>query len=82
MFAVISKLFQFWALTYQGSCLNVMLVQVHGLDPQTSTLVYLVGSLGFILGTQISGQILNRQLMSRRGLTYLGCLLVALGMFT
>lgn len=80
VFAIFTYAAVCWAIAYQSSSLNVMLGEVHGLDPQKSTLVYVGASFGFILGAPVAGQITKHNLMSRRGLTYVGYNLIAVGM--
>jgi hypothetical protein len=58
IWAIVTFTMMGWAIAYQSSSLNVMLTEVHGLDESTSTLVYIIASLGFLTATPIAGLIL------------------------
>jgi MFS family permease len=69
-----------WAITYQACSLNVMMIEVHGLDDKTSTLVYVIASAGFLIATPLAGLVLENQILSRRGLLYMGYIVMGTGM--
>lgn len=69
-----------WAITYQACSLNVMLIEIHELDDKTSTLVYVIASAGFLIATPIAGLVMENNLLSRRGLLYIGYIVMGSGM--
>lgn len=67
-------------MAYQSSTLNVMLVEIYELTTSKSTLVYVGASFGFVLGTPLANIFLKKEWTTRRGLSYLGLNILALGM--
>jgi hypothetical protein len=67
-------------MAYQTSTLNVMLVEIYELTTSKSTLVYVGASFGFVLGTPLANIFLKKEWTTRRGLSYLGLNILALGM--
>lgn len=70
-----------WAIGYQTSIYNMMLTEVHGLDPQVSTLIYVLNGLGLVIATPLAGYLIKYNVLSRRAVAYIGFLVLSIGMF-
>jgi predicted MFS family arabinose efflux permease len=59
----------------------MMLTEVHGLDPQVSTLIYVLNGVGLVFATPLAGYLIKYNVLSRRAVAYVGFLVLSVGMF-
>lgn len=59
----------------------MMLTEVHGLDPQVSTLIYILNGLGLVIATPFAAYSVKYNWLTRRAVAYLGFIMLAIGMF-
>ena len=70
-----------WSIGYQTSVYNMMLTEIHGLDPQVSTLIYILNGIGLLIATPIAGYLVKYSILSRRAVSYAGFITLSIGMF-
>ena len=59
----------------------MMLTEVHGLDPQVSTLIYVLNGVGLVIATPLAGYLIKYNVLSRRAVAYVGFIVLSVGMF-
>ena len=69
-----------WSIGYQTSVYNMMLTEIHGLDPQVSTLIYILNGIGLLIATPIAGYLVKYSILSRRAVSYAGFITLSIGM--
>ena len=57
-----------------------MLVEIYDLTTSKSTLVYIGASFGFVIGTPLANIFIKKEWTTRRGLSYIGLNVLAVGM--
>jgi hypothetical protein len=62
-------------MAYNGSSINTLLINVHGLEPQYSTLVYMCSRVGFIGAAPVPGLVMKYNLCSRIQMMYIAYLI-------
>lgn len=60
--------------------MNIMLISVHGLSDERSTMVYLSSSLSFIITSPLAGLVMKKKMIPRRALIYIGYCIITTGM--
>lgn len=50
--------------------MNIMLIEVHGLEPQYSTLIYMFSRIGFIAATPVPGLVMKYKICTRLQMLY------------
>jgi len=63
-------------MAFIGSTINIMLINIHGMDPQFSTLVSLLGRGGFLLAAPVPTLVLRYKLLTRLQLMYVAHLIL------
>lgn len=66
-------------MAYTGSSMIVMLTTIHEVPVEKASIIFITGTIGFILATPISGIVIKGKWIRRLTLTYIGYILLGSG---
>jgi predicted MFS family arabinose efflux permease len=65
---------------YQSTLTNPMLSEIYGLEPEMSSLFYMIAGVGFIIFTPIAFQLRSRKIMLRRSIIFMALCVMGFAM--